>query len=105
MRSKQKDLLRQLTPAVGTRNETNTPRRSDRVRGDDSNLDAGTPIDSGHRAEVEEHARRRGREWGRGRSSAELTRRRLGPLEYTLLALIALGIGITIAMAILNPSA
>jgi hypothetical protein len=31
--------------------------------------------------------------------------RRLGRLEYTLLALIVLGVGTTIAMAIVNPSA
>jgi hypothetical protein len=30
--------------------------------------------------------------------------RRLGPFEYTLFALIALGIAITVVMAILNPS-
>lgn len=106
MRPKRKDLLSQSTVAVGgTRNETNTPRRSGRRGGDDNDLDAETPTDSRHKAEVEEHARRRGRAWGRRRSSAERTRRRLGPLEYTLLALIAFGIGITIAMAILNPSA
>jgi hypothetical protein len=31
--------------------------------------------------------------------------RRLGPLEYVLLALIGLGIGITIAMAVIDPPA
>jgi hypothetical protein len=104
MRPKRKDLLRQSTLTVGARHETNTPRRSGRLPGD-NNLDPRTPTDSGHEADVEEHARRRGRAWFRGGSSAERTRRRLGPLEYALLALIALGIGITIAMAILNPSA
>ena len=29
--------------------------------------------------------------------------RRLGPLEYTLVALIALGIAVTIVMALVNP--
>ncbi len=104
MRPKRKDLLRQSTAAVGARHETNTPRRSGRLRGDDNQLDARTPTDRGHKAEVEEHARRRGREWRLGRSSVERTRRRLGPLEYTLLALIALGIAITIVMAIIDPS-
>ena len=40
----------------------------------------------------------------RGGSAARERLRRLGPLEYMLLALIALGIAITITMAILNPS-
>ena len=31
-------------------------------------------------------------------------RSRLGSLEYTLLALVAVGIAVTLAMAILNPS-
>jgi hypothetical protein len=30
--------------------------------------------------------------------------RQLGPVEYTLVALIALGVAVTIAMAIFNPS-
>jgi hypothetical protein len=37
------------------------------------------------------------------RPSAPESWRRLGPLEYALIALIVLGIGITVAMAILNP--
>jgi hypothetical protein len=105
MRSKRDALLHQSTPVVVTRNETRTPHRSGPLRDDDTDPNAGTPTDSGHIGEVEEHARRRGREWGRGRAAAVPTRRRLGPLEYTLLALIALGIGITITMAIINPSA
>lgn len=32
-------------------------------------------------------------------------KQRLGPLEYALLVLIALGVGVTIAVAIINPSA
>ena len=32
-------------------------------------------------------------------------KQRLGPLEYVLIALIALGVGITIAMAIIDPAA
>jgi hypothetical protein len=40
------------------------------------------------------------------RSSANArSRRRLGPLEYLLLALIALGVAVTVAMFIVNPSA
>jgi hypothetical protein len=30
-------------------------------------------------------------------------RRRLGPVEYTLLTLIALGVAVTVVMAIVNP--
>jgi hypothetical protein len=40
-----------------------------------------------------------------GRSSAiHTTARRLGSLEYLLLALIVIGVAITIAMAIVDPS-
>jgi hypothetical protein len=40
-----------------------------------------------------------------GRSSTDRTvRRHLGPLEYLLVALIALGVAITIAMFIVDPS-
>ena len=48
--------------------------------------------------------RHRRRKWRPGGRSARHNEGRLGPFEYTLLALIALGIGITVAMAILNPS-
>jgi hypothetical protein len=41
---------------------------------------------------------------GRGPASDPPKGRRLGAFEYTLLALIALGIAITVVMAILNPS-
>ena len=37
-------------------------------------------------------------------SAEQATGRRLGRLEYLLLALIALGVAITIAMAVVNPS-
>ena len=53
----------------------------------------------GTREQVRDHGRRRGSSPTRRQS------RRLGPLEYMLLALIVLGIAVTIAMAILNPSA
>jgi hypothetical protein len=48
--------------------------------------------------------RHRGGKRPRVASSAFNTARRLGPLEYGLLATIALAVAITIAMAILNPS-
>jgi hypothetical protein len=50
--------------------------------------------------------RRRPRDGGRRArpSSGRPTRRRLGPLEYMLLALIALGVAITIAMAVIDPA-
>lgn len=41
----------------------------------------------------------------RGQPLGRELRRRLGPLEYTLLVLIVVGIAITIGMAILDPSA
>ncbi|MGN6871570.1 MAG: hypothetical protein ACTHMY_24510 [Solirubrobacteraceae bacterium] len=37
-------------------------------------------------------------------SAARATRRRFGRVEYLLLALIALGVAITIAMAVVDPS-
>ena len=37
-------------------------------------------------------------------SAGQATRRRLGRVEYLLLALIALGVAITIAMAVVDPS-
>lgn len=37
-------------------------------------------------------------------SSDQATRRRFGQVEYLLLTLIALGIAITIAMAVVDPS-
>jgi hypothetical protein len=37
-------------------------------------------------------------------SAHRATRRRLGHVEYLLLTLIALGVAITIAMAVLDPS-
>ena len=39
-----------------------------------------------------------------GDAPAERTQQRLGPLEYALLALIVVGVGITLAVAILNPT-
>ena len=54
------------------------------------------------RAERDEAVRKHGRR--RRASPARQLSRRLGPLEYTLLVLIALGIVITITMAVVNPS-
>jgi hypothetical protein len=56
------------------------------------------------RAPVLTTKRHRRRKWQRSGRSADHKVGRLGPLEYTLLGLITLGIAITIAMAILNPS-
>lgn len=59
------------------------------------------------RAAVEERRRTPPleRQWSLRRSSAKWqARRRLGPLEYLLLALIVLGVAITIAMFIVEPS-
>ena len=50
-----------------------------------------------------EQRRTAGRDTDLDRSLTQRVPLRLGPLEYVLLGLIALGIGITIAMAILNP--
>jgi hypothetical protein len=43
--------------------------------------------------------------WRRSSGHRNATGRRLGPLEYALIALIGLSVGITIAMALINPSA
>ncbi len=40
----------------------------------------------------------------RGRASVRAKWHRLGPLDYTLLVLVVLGIAVTIVMAIFNPS-
>jgi len=44
------------------------------------------------------------RRWLRRRASGSRLARRLGWLEYALLALIGLGIAITIVMALVDPS-
>jgi hypothetical protein len=72
--------------------------------------DAGTPA----AAAIDRKAQggeEQGRRWARirlrrrGLSSAnQTTARRLGSLEYLLLALIVIGVAITIAMAIVDPS-
>lgn len=54
------------------------------------------------RAERDQVVRKHGRR--RRASPARQLSRRLGPLEYTLLALIVLGIVITVTMAVLDPS-
>jgi hypothetical protein len=46
----------------------------------------------------------RHRTWRRSRSPERHSLRRLGPLEYALLGLIILGVAVTIAVAIFNPS-
>lgn len=48
--------------------------------------------------------RPRRRTWRGHRSSEQHKLRRLGPLEYMLLTLIILGVAVTIAVAIFNPS-
>jgi hypothetical protein len=49
--------------------------------------------------------RHRDRKWVPGASSDRRQTHRLGPVEYGLLALIAVAVAITITMAALNPSA
>ncbi len=77
------------------------------IRGDGADP---PPVAAGgnvHRAERHDVAREKGRDHGRRRrrgAPARQRSRRLGPVEYTLLALIALGIVVTITMAVLNPS-
>jgi hypothetical protein len=60
-----------------------------------------------HRSEGEAmpRATRRVSKLRRGRAGDPPKWRRLGAFEYALLVLIALGITITVVMAILNPSA
>lgn len=62
------------------------------------------PKDSPPGAEEHRHRRRHGARRRAHPSQDRPTRRRLGRMEYMLLALIALGVAITIAMAIIDPS-
>jgi hypothetical protein len=57
------------------------------------------PDTKGHRHRRRDGGRHTHPSWDRR------THRRLGPMEYVLLALIALGVAITIAMAIIDPAA
>jgi hypothetical protein len=82
------------------------------VRGDPGTGEtAATPIEAGHQSEAadedrtpraeaaainDQHERKR-------RRLTSPTTRRLGPGDYTLLALIALGVAITAVMAIVSP--
>jgi hypothetical protein len=74
--------------------------------------DAGSHVtpdtDRRHRAATREprHARSRNPRWIVDRSSADpKAKRGLGLLEILLLALVALGVAITIAMAVIDPAA
>ena len=74
-------------------------------RSDDTSVPAATTAKRIHRIEGEAGPPGAPRvSLRRGRPSEPAKSRRLGPFEYTLLALIALGIAITLVMAILNPS-
>lgn len=74
--------------------------------GEITSIAAGPPTaaaDEGiRRAQRDEVVRKHGRR--RRVSPARQLSRRLGPLEYTLLVLILIGIVITVTMAVLNPS-
>ena len=66
-----------------------------------------TPMDRRDRAAMADHRRKPSRmapSRPRRFSADRKARRRLGSLEYLLLTLIALGVAITIAMFILDPS-
>jgi len=77
------------------------------LRGDGADAPPAAAGGNLQRAERHDVAREKGRDHGRRRrrgAPARQRSRRLGPFEYTLLALIALGILVTITMAVLNPS-
>ncbi|MGH2867424.1 MAG: hypothetical protein ACRDNK_07635 [Solirubrobacteraceae bacterium] len=87
-------------------NDDNERRQTDQVGDAAAKSEAALATEHQDRRDVEvRQGRHQDRRWPRRHSSADPTAgRRLGLLEYTLLALIALGIAITIAMAIINPS-
>lgn len=87
-------------------NEVNASREANQSRANDTESRSATGAEIQHQTGIEEFKRRfhRDRAWLPGRSSSERVGRRLGAMEYTLLALIALSIAITIVMAILDPS-
>jgi hypothetical protein len=66
-------------------------------------LSADDPDRPRHRTSPAELVASKGPPEPKRRRFASRARRRLGPMEYTLLALIILGVAITIAMAIVNP--
>jgi hypothetical protein len=85
-------------------NEVNASRETIRSRGNDTEPRSTAATDIQHETGIEEIKRRPHRAWLPRRSSSERVVRRLGAPEYTLIALIAFGIAITIVMAILDPS-
>jgi hypothetical protein len=104
MRPERTDQLLESTPR-GV-DVTVTDPAGDRARSPGRSTDpADARADDARRMEAQSASKHhRQRKLLRGSSSARKKARRLGPLEYWLLALIALGIAITVAMAIANPS-
>jgi hypothetical protein len=82
-------------------NETNALGESAHLRENDRGA---APLSSAHRSDDIARSRRHRTRMGR-RFSERPRLRQLGPVEYTLLALIVLGVAVTVAMAIFNPSA
>jgi hypothetical protein len=84
------------------------PDRSVPPLNDDGAPHVTPAMDRRDRAAIDGHrrARSRYRRWHVGPSPADRNaQRRLGLLEVLLLALIALGVAITIAMAVIDPAA
>lgn len=106
MRPRPRNLLTRPTSAPAARNEAGAPSQPGLTRTAGGKPHADAP--QGHEHATGAQKRASGRRDDRNRQPrGSLTRRpapRLGPLEYALLTLIVLGIGITMTMAILNPS-
>ncbi|MGH2894321.1 MAG: hypothetical protein ACRDPM_13815 [Solirubrobacteraceae bacterium] len=86
--------------------ETNPSRHTGAMGAGDAQADRAAAADRRDRGDAEE---RRGGRHDRGRrrsdpASDQTAKRRLGPPEYMLLAVIAVAIAITIAMAVIDPS-
>lgn len=86
--------------------QTAAPSEDERIGAGEARLETPVATDRQRGTGGQEIARRsaQDRRRLRGCTSAERRQRRLGPLEYTLLALIGLSVAITIAIAILDPS-
>ena len=97
--------VRSLLPPVS--HQANPPDQCDLRPEGGGPPHTAAPMDRRNRAATEEHRRTPSRnpQWRVGRSSADRKGwRRLGPLDYLLLFLVALSVAITIEMAIFNPS-
>lgn len=106
MRPTPKDRSLQPIPPAGADNDVHTLRDPGATRGAGSDPPVATVEYAVPRGGENEVAARRHRHATRqrGQTRPRQKARRLGPIEYTLLALIVLAIVVVIAMAIINPS-